>query len=111
MNSCKPTLLFDQDQFCIAQCQHCQRIGLTFKNLLLGFSHNEFMELCRHVNQVSFDQCSTLMADGQSHLIINTCHPDIQFSLSRLEFDLFQAGLSKALRLLGLYNLLKIQSN
>ncbi|MFD2933460.1 hypothetical protein [Spirosoma flavum] len=111
MNTCKPTLLFDQDLFCIAQCPHCQRVGLTFKNILLGFDHSEFVELCRNIGQVNFDQCGMLMPDGQLHMIINTSHPDVQFSLSRIEFDLFQAGLSKALRLLGLYDLLKIQSN
>ena len=111
MNSCKPTVLFDQDNFCIAQCTHCQRIGLTFQNLLLGFSSNEFIGLCRIMDQADFEQCSSLMSDGQLHMIVNTGHPDIQFSLSRAEFTRFQAGLSQALRRMNLYELLKGQSN
>ena len=111
MNSCKPTILFDEEHFCIAQCQHCQRVGLTFRNLLLGFAQDEFIGLCRTIDGVNFEQGSTLMPNGQPYLIINTGHPDIQFSLSKAEFGLFHAGLLQALRRLNLYQLLKLQAN
>ena len=109
--SCKPILLLEQANFCIVQCQHCQRIGLTFQNLLLGFKQDEFIALCQTIEQVQFDQSSTLMTNGQSYLIINTGHPDIQFSLSQPEFDRFQTGLAQALRRMNLHQLLKFQSN
>ncbi|CAN5450550.1 hypothetical protein BH09BAC4_BH09BAC4_38510 [soil metagenome] len=111
MNPCKPAVLFDNDHFCIAQCHHCQRVGLTFQNLLLGFSQDEFVGLCRIMDKADFEQCSALMPDGQLYMIVNTGHPDIQFSLSRIEFERFRAGLSQALRRMNLYQLLKIQSN
>ncbi|GAB4030395.1 hypothetical protein GCM10028774_05010 [Spirosoma jeollabukense] len=63
------------------------------------------------MDQADFQQCSALMPDGQLHMIVNTGHPDIQFSLSRSEFERFKAGLSQALRRLNLYQLLKNQSN
>ncbi|MVM28841.1 hypothetical protein GO755_02265 [Spirosoma sp. HMF4905] len=109
--SCKPILLIDQADFCIAQCQHCQRVGLTFNNLLLGFKQDEFIALCKTIEQVNFEQSSSLMSNGQPYLIVNTGHPDIQFSLSQLDFDRFRVGLMQALRRMNLHQLLKIQSN
>lgn len=110
-SSCRPILLIDQINFCIAQCQHCQRVGLTFQNLLLGFSQEEFVGLCKTIEQINFEQCSLLMSNGQPYLIVNTGHPDIQFSLSQPEFDRFRAGLGQVLRRMNLHKLLKIQSN
>lgn len=111
MDSCQPTVLFNHEHFCIAQCQHCQRVGLTFQNLLLGFSQDEFISLCRTMDGINFDESSVRMPNGQLHLIINTGHPDIQFCLSKAEFDSFHTGLLQALRRLNLYQLLKIQVN
>ncbi|QMW03864.1 DUF6686 family protein [Spirosoma foliorum] len=109
--TCKPILLIDQADFCIAQCQHCQRIGLTFNNLLLGFKQEEFIALCKTIETVDFEQCCTLMTNGQPYLIVNTGHPDIQFSLSKIDFGRFRTGLIQALRRMNLHQLLKIQSN
>ena len=111
MNACTPIVLIDQTDFCIAQCPHCQRVGLTFHNLLLGFAQEEFIGLCQMIETVSFDGSSTLMPNGQPYLIIKTGHPDIQFSLSLPEFDCFRTGLRHALRRMNLHELLRIQSN
>ncbi|UFH54114.1 DUF6686 family protein [Spirosoma sp. KNUC1025] len=111
MIPCKPTLLFDQERFCIAHCQHCQRLGLTFQNLLMGFTRDEFIALCRTLHDADFEQRSTPMPNGESYLVINTGHPDIQFSLSRTEFGLLRNGLLHALRRLNLYQQLKNQAN
>ena len=111
MNLCRPTVLFDQENFCIAQCQHCQRVGLTFQNLLLGFTHDEFINFSRSLTNINFGQSSVLMTDGRLHLIMNTGHPDIQLSLSRADFDLFRIGSLQAVRRLSLYQSLKTQAN
>lgn len=111
MSLCRPTLLFDQEKFCVARCQHCQRIGLTFGNLLLGFTQDEFVNFVQGLASINFEQSSVLMADGQLHLVINTGHPDVQFSLPKVDFDLFRLGLLQALRRLDLYQSLKNQIN
>lgn len=111
MNNCQPKILISQDGFCIAQCQHCLRVGLTFRNLLIGFEQADFLDLCQTVGQVNFDESCTVFPGGQLHLVINTGHPDIQFMLSRPEFTTFSKGLSQASRWIELQQLLKIQSN
>lgn len=111
MSLCRPTVLFDQENFCVAQCQHCQRIGLTFRNLLLGFAQDEFINFSHSLTNINFEQSSVLMADGQLHLVINTGHPDIQISLPKADFDLFRVGSLQALRRLDLYQSLKNQAN
>ncbi|GAB4023392.1 hypothetical protein GCM10028773_40300 [Spirosoma koreense] len=84
---------------------------MTFRNLLLGLTPDEFVGLCRTLDTVSFEQNSARMPDGQLHLILNTGHPDIQFSLSRADHDALRSGMLRTLRRLNLYQLLKIQSN
>ncbi|WP_461090839.1 hypothetical protein [Spirosoma gilvum] len=111
MNSCKPLILFEQTAFYISQCQHCQRIGLIYHNMVLGFKNEEFIGLCQTLESVNFDESSVLLPDGQWHLIIKTGHPDIQFNLSRSEFESFRAGLHQALRRMNLHQLLRLQSN
>ncbi|WP_460949639.1 DUF6686 family protein [Spirosoma daeguense] len=111
MTTCQPNMLFYQERFCIAQCQHCQRVGLTFQNLLLGFTQDEFTVFCRIIDGVNFDKSSAVMPDGQPQLIVNTGHSDIQFSLLKPEFERLKSGLHDALRRMNLHKLLKLQTN
>ncbi|WP_080057447.1 DUF6686 family protein [Spirosoma aerolatum] len=111
MTTCKPLILLEETAFYITQCQHCQRIGLIYNNLVLGFKHEEFIGLCQTLDSVNFDQSSVLLPDGQPYLIIKTGHPDIQLSLSKVEYNSFRAGLQQALRRMNLHQLLRLQSN
>ena len=82
----------------ITQCKGCGRIGLTYKNLLIGFDRDQFLSFTRFISKVSFEKYCIRHTDRQPYLIINTCHHDIQFVLSRDEFEEFrdmtqQAGL------------------
>lgn len=111
MTPCKPLILLDDTAFYITQCQHCQRIGLIYHNLVLGFKQDEFIGLCQTLDTVNFEQSRVLLPDGQPYLIIKTGHPDIQLSLSETEYIGFRAGLQQALRRMNLHELLRLQSN
>lgn len=104
--NCEPTVLVEEPDFYIAQCRHCARIGLSFNNILLGFSPREFIGYSHAVLQLDFYTCSTLFPDGQAHIILNTCHADIQCSFLYDDFEKLKQGLTEALLLLEVQEVL-----
>jgi len=100
MHSCQPNILVENDHFNIAQCNRCKRIGLYYHNLLIGFHHRDFIAWARSVLKVDFMKNACLFPDGEMHLILNTCHQDIQFTFTEKEFQEIREGLSQALLLL-----------
>ncbi|UII32866.1 hypothetical protein LVD17_03345 [Fulvivirga ulvae] len=74
----------------ITQCRDCQRIGFTFKNLLIGFDPDQFVGFGRFLSRINFEKHCIRHSAKPPYLIINTCHHDIQFALFREEFEEFR---------------------
>ncbi|MTI23652.1 DUF6686 family protein [Fulvivirga kasyanovii] len=74
----------------ITQCRGCQRIGFTYKNLLIGFDLDQFLGFSRFLSKVNFEKYCIRCSESPPYLIINTCHHDIQFALNREEFEEFK---------------------
>jgi len=100
MSQCKPNILVEGKNFNIAQCKCCKRIGLYYRNLLVGFHCQDFIMWARSVLKVDFAQTAYLFPNGEAHVILNTSHQDIQFTFTEKEFLQIKEGLSQVLLLL-----------
>ncbi|MDN5212899.1 hypothetical protein QQ020_12610 [Fulvivirgaceae bacterium BMA12] len=93
---CNPEMIINEKHFNISQCTECRRIGLYYKNLLVGFKPREFASFSRLFNQIDFEMAAIRFPDGHDHIVVNTCHPDIQFSFTKAEFEEFREMLQHA---------------
>ena len=98
--NCKPEIILESEHYNVARCTTCGRIGLYYKNILLGFNPADFHAFTRSIHAVTFDKSAVDFPDGQKHLVMNTCHKDIQFTFTREEFEEFQDLLQQAVLLL-----------
>lgn len=100
MNQCQPKLLFESNFFNITQCTKCQRIGLYYRNILVGFQLRSFLNWGNSLLGIPFEQHARTFPCGDDYFVLNSCHPDIQFTFSRLEFKAIKEGIVQALLLL-----------
>lgn len=100
LRNCEPRLLFEEENFFISQCHHCQRINLSFNNLLLGFNSKEFETLSNLILKLEFHKHCMNHQDGSPKIILNTGHKDIQCCFSQQEFRTLKTGLTESLLLL-----------
>lgn len=111
MSQCNPNILVEGKYFNIAQCSCCKRIGLHYRNLMVGFRCQDFKAWAQSVLQVDFAQSASLFPDGETRLILMTCHKDIQFTFTEKEFEEIRGALSQSLLLLELHELLQDRKN
>ena len=107
MTPCQPQVLYQEHRLCIARCTHCRRISLSYFNLLAGFSPQDFDSFCHNVQSVDFEKFSTLFPGGEPTLVLRTCHPDIQFSFNRHEFEQLKSALTESLLMLQVQQVLE----
>ncbi|MEQ9437715.1 MAG: hypothetical protein RIG62_01660 [Cyclobacteriaceae bacterium] len=106
MPLCKPKVLLQEDCFCIARCQHCQRLSILYHNVLAGFSPTGFTQFSDNVLQTDFSEYSVMFPSGESYIVLQTCHQDIQFTFNQKEFQQLKRGLTEVLLLLEAQNIL-----
>ena len=92
---CNPKILVKSQGFHIAQCRNCHRIGLSYKNLLVGFDVDEFLTFVKAYSKVNFEK-NCVKFDRTDQVILNSCHRDIQFTFNREEFHLLLTLLQQA---------------
>ncbi len=97
MNDCEPKILVEAAHYSIAQCVKCNRIGLYYNNLLIGFELTSFCRFAKAVLKLDFNRSSILFPDQKRHILLNTCHHDIQLSFVKEEFEEFSTMLNQAL--------------
>ncbi|MCV9388644.1 DUF6686 family protein [Reichenbachiella ulvae] len=87
MSKCKPIILSQGPQYCVSQCEDCQRVGLHYHHLMIGFELREFRQFTKQYLALPLDRHLMLFPDGSERIILNTPHPDIQLNLTRQEFN------------------------
>ncbi|WP_236980554.1 hypothetical protein [Membranihabitans maritimus] len=87
MKSCVPKMVIRGTYFHIAQCTECGRIGFCYRNLLLGFEKKVFIDWGKELMKKEFREHACLFPDGNPHIIIDSCHFDIQFTFTEWEFE------------------------
>jgi len=110
MSYCQPKMLVEGTYFNIAQCSCCKRIGLYYKNLLVAFNQRDFIAFATVFCTIDFNKRAMLFPDGKRHMVIDTCHQDIQFTFIKDEFDELKNMFREASILLEAQNIIE-QSN
>ncbi len=105
--NCKPEIILEGEDFNISRCAGCHRIGLYYKNLLVGFDQQEFWAFCRSFLAIDFDASSIIFPDDQRHILTNTCHPDIQFTFNLAGFKEFSSMLQQSMIMLEARSILQ----
>ncbi|WP_157638250.1 DUF6686 family protein [Flexithrix dorotheae] len=106
MNNCNPRILVEEKYLTVLQCKSCKRVGLSFHNILIGFSPRGFNTFSKSVIALDFDKVCIREGSLTPFVILNSCHEDIQFNFSREEFLQLKSGLAKAQLLLEAVNIL-----
>lgn len=104
---CTPEVIIEGNYFNISRCPHCKRIGLYYKNLLVGFNPDTFKDFSKSFTEIHFDSMAVRFPDGFKHLIVNSCHQDIQLTFKKTEFEEMKDILSQANILLDAKDILK----
>lgn len=107
--TCNPEIIINGKYFNVSQCTGCKRIGLYYKNLLVGFNPKEFTRFCRLFSSIDFSASAIRFPDGEDHIMVNTCHKDIQFNFTRAEFEEFREILQKALIILRANHVMRVK--
>ena len=107
--TCKPEIILNGTYFNVSQCSCCKRIGLYYKNLLVGFNPDEFTRFARLFSEIDFKLSACRFPDGLDHIVVNTCHNDIQFNFTEAEFDEFRDILQKALIILKANEIIRVK--
>ena len=105
--NCKPRIILEGETFNISECTCCQRIGLYYNNLLVGFNPQDFLAFTRSFCRIDFAASSVRFPSGKEHIVVNTCHRDIQFNFTREEFEELKDILQQAMVLLEARQVLK----
>lgn len=108
MKQCQPEILVAGDHFNIAQCTRCKRIGLYYNNLLVAFNHEEFEGFSQIFEYMNFDKRCVQFPGDRKHIIVDTCHPDIQFTFKRHEFEELKIALQQSLVIIQAQQILNI---
>ena len=97
---CRPVIILDGEHFNVSQCAGCQRVGLHYHNLLVGFDPEQFEVFSDSFAKIDFKASAVKFPNGLERIIVNTCHQDIQFCFSETEFEEFRDLLQQALIIL-----------
>ena len=104
---CRPVIVLDGEHFNVSRCAGCERIGLHYRNLLVGFDPEQFEAFSTSICNIDFKSSAVKFPNGLEHIIVNTCHQDIQFCFTQEEFEEFQEVLQQALIILDARQIVK----
>lgn len=107
MKNCDPHLLSQGTHFSVTHCARCERIGLYYKNLLIGYSHKHFNKFVANYARIEFEDHAVHFPDESARIIIKTPHKDIQINLNYQEFIELRRALHESKLLLEAYELIK----
>lgn len=109
MSQCKPVVLVSSDHFNVSMCTCCHRIGLYYNNLLAGFELEEFTMFGESVSRLRFYPNCVNFPNGEAYIILDTCHPDIQFCFKAEEFSELKTVLTESLLMLEVHQALALE--
>ena len=111
MGRCNPSVLFESQDLSISTCTNCGRIGLHHKNVLCGFNRKDFRQFAQRLLAMDFYENAVCFPGGQSHIIVGTCHQDIQFCFQVNEFNNLKCALEESLLILEVHDMLEVKQN
>lgn len=90
----------------IVQFNQCRHIALKYKNLLLNFNPDGFLQFNDCFQELNFDEQAVLFPDGVGRLVMHTRCREIQLCFNHAEFNTVKEGLQEAAVMLEVHRIL-----
>lgn len=96
MSACHTEIIYQNEDFVFTRCQDCGRMGLMYRQAMIAFDELNFDAFRRYMLRMDFDEEKYPFFDGLDRVVIETYHPDVQFTLLEEEFYRLKAGVIEA---------------
>ncbi|MFD2034995.1 DUF6686 family protein [Belliella marina] len=107
MSECNTEVILMKDGFILTRCEHCDRICLMYQQFMIRLNSQDFGAFMRYIEHMEFESHYFPFYDGIDRIVLETYHPDIQFTLMEEEFYMLKAYLQEAKMHLQIAELLK----
>lgn len=102
---CKTTVLAQNDNITIAQCDNCKVLNIWRSGVLMNFSFDQFDAFHIATKKLQFDDYLETNPDGREVVILSTPFPDISLVFTREEWTEFFIKIDEALYMKRVYEL------
>lgn len=107
MSACRTEVIYQNEDFVFTKCSDCDRLGLMFKQAMISFDELNFNAFCRYMERMEFEFEKYSFFDGLDRVLIETYHPDVQFTLLEEDFYRLKANVIEANAQLHLLELIR----
>jgi len=102
---CKTTVLAQNQNITIAQCNNCKVLNIWRSGVLMNFSFEQFDAFYLATKKLQFDDYLENRPDGKEVVILSTPFPDISLVFTRDEWADFFIIIDEALYMKRVYEL------
>ncbi|MDN5217301.1 hypothetical protein QQ020_34830 [Fulvivirgaceae bacterium BMA12] len=67
------------------------------------------MAFAQSFSEINFEKAAVRFPDDLEHIVVNTCHRDIQFTFTKAEFEEFRETCQKALIIVKANQILRVK--
>lgn len=103
---CKTTVLAQNENITIAQCNNCKVLNIWRSGVLMNFSFEQFDSFYLATKKLDFDQYLENHPAGEEVVILSTPFPDISLVFTRLEWREFFIKIDEALFMKKVYDVI-----
>lgn len=103
---CKTTVLAQNANITIAQCNNCKVLNIWRSGVLMNFSFEQFDAFYIATKKLDFDDYLENRPDGKQVVILSTPFPDISLVFTREEWYEFFTKIDEALYMKRIYELM-----
>ena len=96
MSGCRTEIIYQNEDFVFTKCTDCDRMGLVYKQAMISFDELNFDAFRRYMERMEFEFEKYPFFDGLDRVVIETYHPDVQFTLLEEEFYRLKANVIEA---------------
>ena len=103
---CKTTVLAQNHNITIAQCNNCKVLNIWRSGVLMTFSFEQFDVFYTATKKLHFDDYLESRPDGKEVVILSTPFPDISLVFTREEWEEFFLKIDEALYMKRVYEII-----
>jgi len=102
---CKTTILSQNENITISQCNNCKVLNIWRAGVLMNFSFAQFDAFYTATRKLNFDDFLEHQPNGKEVVILSTPSPDISLVFTRMEWEDFFNQINEALYMKRVYEL------
>ncbi|WP_308198961.1 DUF6686 family protein [Chitinophaga sedimenti] len=100
---CETRVLNHGNDALVSYCVHCKSIYFWYNNLLLTFNHDSFTVFRDMVNDIEFEECSTIFPDGIERAVMHSPCRSIRFTFTFGEWNRMKGSIEDAVLMEQVY--------